>query len=90
VRGTGGDEWLEKLLRRVFPGSCYEMQYGFRTGERVDAALRIGDRIVPVGATVPLEARRRTIGADDASLARAARPGGTGNRSPRGDAFTRY
>ncbi len=73
LRGTVGELWLEELLRQVFPASHYRMQYGFRTGERVDAALFIGDRIVPVDAKFPLDACRRMLRADDAALARERR-----------------
>jgi DNA recombination protein RmuC len=73
LRGTVGEVWLEELLRQVFPASCYQMQYGFRTGERVDAALFIGERIVPVDAKFPLEACRRMIEADDDAQVRERR-----------------
>src|SRR5206468_9863252 len=61
LRGTIGEVWLEELLRQILPGHYYEMQHGFRSGERVDAALRIGDRLVPVDAKFPLEACRRLL-----------------------------
>ncbi len=73
LRGTIGEVWLEELLRQVFPPSQYRMQYGFRSGERVDAVLFIGDRIVPVDAKFPLDACRRMLTAEDASLARERR-----------------
>src|SRR2546426_2594914 len=50
LRGTLGEVWLEELLRQILPGSHYQMQHVFRSGERVDAALRVGDRLVPVDA----------------------------------------
>jgi DNA recombination protein RmuC len=59
LRGTLGEVWLEELLRQVFPASQYEMQYPFRSGERVDAVLRIGGGLVPVDAKFPLEAFQR-------------------------------
>src|SRR5438876_8686180 len=55
LRGTIGEVWLEELLRQILPGH-YEMQYQFRSGERVDAVLRLGERLVPVDAKFPLEA----------------------------------
>ena len=64
LRGTLGEVWLEELLRQVFPESLYTMQYGFRSGERVDAVLRIGDRLVPVDAKFPLEACQRMLAAE--------------------------
>src|SRR2546422_653290 len=49
------------------------MQHAFRSGERVDAALRLGDRLVPVDAKFPLEACRRLLGATGAEAAREMR-----------------
>jgi DNA recombination protein RmuC len=61
LRGTLGEVWLEELLRQVFPESQWTMQYAFRGGERVDAVLRIGDRLVPIDAKFPLEACQRML-----------------------------
>src|SRR5213593_4928342 len=60
LRGTIGEVWLEELLRQILPGH-YEMQYQFRSGERVDAVLRLGKRLVPVDAKFPLEACQRML-----------------------------
>jgi DNA recombination protein RmuC len=65
LRGTLGEVWLEALLRQVLPPAAFAMQYGFRTGERVDAVLRVGGRLVPVDAKFPLEACRRMLAAAD-------------------------
>src|SRR2546425_8130094 len=60
LRGTLGEVWLEELLRQILPGSHYQMQHVFRSGERVDAALRVGDRLVPVDAKFPLRSEEHT------------------------------
>jgi DNA recombination protein RmuC len=39
------------------------MQHCFKSGERVDAVVRLGDRLVPVDAKFPLEACQRMLGA---------------------------
>jgi DNA recombination protein RmuC len=64
LRGTLGEVWLEELLRQVFPASQWTTQHVFRGGERVDAVLRIGDRLVPVDAKFPLEACQRMLALD--------------------------
>ncbi len=64
LRGTLGEQWLEELLRQVFPSGLYEMQHAFRSGERVDAVLRVGERLVPVDAKFPLEACQRMLAAE--------------------------
>lgn len=66
LRGTIGEIWLEELLRQILPASHYEMQYGFRSGERVDAALKLGDRLVAVDAKFPLESCQRMLAASGA------------------------
>ena len=67
LRGTLGETWLEELLRQIFPAGLYEMQHGFRSGERVDAVLKVGDRLVPVDAKFPLEACPRMLAANGAA-----------------------
>ncbi len=64
LRGTLGEVWLEELLRQVFPARLYETQYAFRTGERVDAVLRVGHRLVPIDSKFPLEACQRMLAAE--------------------------
>src|SRR6266536_2013208 len=73
LRGTIGEVWLEELLRQILPASHYEMQHAFKSGERVDAALRLGDRLVAVDAKFPLEACQRLLGATGAEAEREAR-----------------
>jgi DNA recombination protein RmuC len=73
LRGTLGEVWLEELLRQVFPEGLFEMQYGFRSEERVDAVLRVGDRLVPVDAKFPLEACQRIFAAEPAQAERERR-----------------
>jgi DNA recombination protein RmuC len=64
LRGALGELWLEELLRDALPPGHVERQYRFRSGERVDAVLRLRDRLVPVDAKFPLEAWQRVIAAD--------------------------
>ncbi len=63
LRGTLGEVWLEELLRQVFPGALFETQFALRSGERVDAVLRVGDRLLPIDAKFPLEACQRILAA---------------------------
>ena len=67
MRGTLGEMWLEELLRQIFPASLYETQHAFRSGERVDAVLKVGDRLVSVDSKFPLEACQRMLAADGAA-----------------------
>jgi DNA recombination protein RmuC len=63
LRGTIGEVWLEELLRQILPASAYAMQHPFKSGERVDAVVRVGSRVVPVDAKFPLEACQRMLAA---------------------------
>jgi DNA recombination protein RmuC len=63
LRGTLGEVWLEELLRQVFPAGLYEMQHAFRSGEKVDAVIRVGGRLVSVDSKFPLEACQRMLAA---------------------------
>ncbi|HEX4601062.1 MAG TPA: DNA recombination protein RmuC, partial [Gemmatimonadales bacterium] len=73
LRGTIGEVWLEELLQQILPDSHYTMQYQFRSGARVDAALKLGDRLVSVDAKFPLEACQRMLAATGAEQERERR-----------------
>lgn len=64
LRGTLGELWLEELLRQVFPETFYDLQYGFKSGDRVDAVIRLGGRLVPVDSKFPLDACQRMMYAE--------------------------
>ena len=61
VRGGLGESFLEALLGQMLPRQHYELQHAFSTGDRVDAVVKIGDRLVPVDAKFPLENFRRLL-----------------------------
>lgn len=54
-RGILGEYFLETLLGNILPPNSYKMQYKFKDGEIVDAAIFIKDKIVPVDAKFSLE-----------------------------------
>jgi DNA recombination protein RmuC len=73
LRGGLGEFFLGDLLAQILPPSHYSLQYGFTGGERVDAVLKVGDRLVPVDAKFPLENFRRVVEADDEESRRRER-----------------
>jgi DNA recombination protein RmuC len=73
LRGGVGEALLEQLLAQMLPREQYELQRGFLSGEKVDAAIRIGDRLVPVDAKFPLENFRRLLAEPDEDRRRVAR-----------------
>src|SRR5919197_5038974 len=62
ARGGVGEMMLGNLLRDMLPPEAYALQYGFATGERVDAVIRV-DRLVPVDSKFPLDNFERLVNA---------------------------
>lgn len=54
-RGILGEYFLETLLGHVFQPNQYQMQYTFKNGEIVDAAIFFRDQIIPIDAKFSLE-----------------------------------
>jgi DNA recombination protein RmuC len=75
LRGGMGEYLLTELLEDVLPEAHFDLQFEFPGGERVDAVIRIGPRLVPVDAKFPLESFRRLIEADNEDARKVARRG---------------
>jgi DNA recombination protein RmuC len=72
LRGGLGELLLGDLLAQVLPAANFTLQHAFRSGERVDAVVRLGEALVPVDSKFPLEDFRRVLQApDDEERARA-------------------
>lgn len=54
-RGVLGEYYLEATLKNVLPPKNYKLQYKFKDGEIVDAAIFLQDKIIPVDAKFSLE-----------------------------------
>ena len=67
-RGAMGEVLLENLLSQVLPKDHYATQYRFKSGEAVDAVIKLGERIVPVDAKFSLENFQKMLEAQDEPL----------------------
>jgi len=63
LRGGLGEQGLYDMLSQAFPKELYQVQYKFRNGQTVDAAIKIEAGIVPVDAKFPLENFNRILNA---------------------------
>ncbi len=73
LRGQIGEIFLENILGQVLPKEYFSIQYRFRTGEAVDAVIKLGDRLVPVDAKFSLENFQKMGNTDDEPARNAAR-----------------
>ncbi|MFA5096982.1 MAG: DNA recombination protein RmuC [Candidatus Omnitrophota bacterium] len=73
LRGQLGELFLDNLLSQVLPKQHYQMQYRFKSGEAVDAVIRLGERLVPVDAKFSLENFQKMNEAQDEQAKAAGR-----------------
>lgn len=60
-RGVLGEYYLETLLKNVLPPGSYQMQYPFPDGTIVDAAVFVGNKVVPIDSKFSLENYNRLV-----------------------------
>jgi DNA recombination protein RmuC len=55
LRGIVGEFLLSDLLGQILPERHFSLSYQFKSGERVDAVIHLGKRLVPVDSKFPLD-----------------------------------
>lgn len=64
-RGVLGEYYLKTVLENVLPPGTFQMQYPFKDGAIVDAAIFIKDKIIPVDSKFSLENYNRLLETHD-------------------------
>lgn len=59
LRGQIGESVLKDLLGQALPKQHFHLQYAFKSGEIVDAALKLEQGIIPIDAKFPMENFRK-------------------------------
>lgn len=65
ARGGFGELLLEHLLRDHLPPDAYELQYTFPSGQRVDAVIKAGDRLLPIDSKFTFDNFERMANAEN-------------------------
>jgi DNA recombination protein RmuC len=60
-RGNLGEVYLESVLENVLPPGIFQMQYGFKNGEVVDAVIFVDKKLIPIDSKFSLENYNRLV-----------------------------
>lgn len=69
LRGNIGEHILKELLSQMLPKNAFFLQYKFKNGSVVDAAIHSTNGLIPIDSKFPLEAFRK-LNTGDHELAR--------------------
>lgn len=64
LRGNIGEQVLKDLISQSFPKGSFHLQYSFKSGDKVDAAITTSAGILPVDSKFPLENFRKMATAE--------------------------
>ena len=71
LRGNISEQVLKELLGQMLPKQSFNLQYSFKSGAKVDAAIKTGAGMIPVDAKFPMENFRKMMGAEKESEKKA-------------------
>ncbi|MEA3296657.1 MAG: DNA recombination protein RmuC [candidate division Zixibacteria bacterium] len=61
LRGELGEIFLENLLGQILPSALFATQYQLSGGQRVDAVVKLADRLLPIDSKFPLSAFEQLV-----------------------------
>lgn len=62
LRGNIGEQVLKELLSQILPKQSFHLQFAFKSGAIVDAAITTSGGIIPIDSKFPMENFRRMMG----------------------------
>jgi DNA recombination protein RmuC len=62
LRGNIGEQVLADLIGQIFPKKSFHLQYTFKSGHKVDAAIRTDAGILSIDSKFPMENFQRIVG----------------------------
>jgi DNA recombination protein RmuC len=65
LRGGLGEWSLDNLLSQILPKDTYQLQYGFKDGQKVDCLVKLADYAVPIDAKFPLSSFEQMLKAQN-------------------------
>jgi DNA recombination protein RmuC len=64
LRGNIGEQVLKDLIGQMFPKSSFFLQYAFKSGDKVDAAIKTDAGILPIDSKFPAENFQKMMAAE--------------------------
>lgn len=64
LRGNIGEQVLKDLISQMIPKNSFHLQYQFKTGERVDAAIKTDAGILTIDSKFPMENFQKMVKAE--------------------------
>lgn len=64
IRGNLGEHVLKEILSQFLPKNSFNLQYTFKTGDKVDAAIRTQAGIIPIDSKFPMENFRKMMSSE--------------------------
>jgi len=72
LRGNIGEQVLKDLISQMFPKNSFFLQYAFKSGDKVDAAIKTNAGILPIDSKFPAENFQKMMAAENETVKSAA------------------